>query len=277
LAAKPKNSEDLSQATKDRLLADLKKYTIAGIQPEFVDINVLYVELDSTVYYNSNFIGSASDLKAQITQSLETYSRSSDLNKFGGRFKYSKALRLIDVTNTAITSNITKVRIRRNVGVLIDQPTQYLICFENRFAAHSEAKLKNIRTTGFTLRGFNSICYVGDKPNSNLETGILYVFTLDGEKELVISENIGTIDYIAGEINIDNIEVTSTVLPNNIIEIEATPYSNDIIAKKSIYLELDVGKSDISVVRDIISSGENTSGSRFTPESSFITETNIRS
>jgi hypothetical protein len=277
LAAKPKNSEYLSQATKDRLLADLKKYTIAGIQPEFVDINVLYVELDSTVYYNSNFIGSASDLKAQITQSLETYSRSSDLNKFGGRFKYSKALRLIDVTNTAITSNITKVRIRRNVGVLIDQPTQYLICFENRFAAHSEAKLKNIRTTGFTLRGFNSICYVGDKPNSNLETGILYVFTLDGEKELVISENIGTIDYIAGEINIDNIEVTSTVLPNNIIEIEATPYSNDIIAKKSIYLELDVGKSDISVVRDIISSGENTSGSRFTPESSFITETNIRS
>lgn len=274
LAAKPKNSEYLSQATKDRLIADLKKYTIAGIQPEFVDVNVLYVELDSTVYYNSNFIGSPDDLKAQVINSLQKYSESTDLNKFGGRFKYSKTLRLIDVTSNAITSNITKVRIRRNVGVLINQPTQYLVCFENRFSAYPN--INNIRSTGFTLKDIDGICFIGDRPNSNLTSGILYAFSLDGENEVIKSENIGTVDYVTGEINIDNIEVTSTVLPNNIIEIEANPYSNDVIAKKSIYLKLDISKSDISVVRDIISSGENTSGSRFSPESSYFTETKIR-
>jgi hypothetical protein len=83
---------------------------------------------------------------------------------------------------------------------------------------------------------------------------------------------------MTGEINIDNITVSSTVLSNNIIEVEATPYSNDVIAKKSIYLTLDVGRSKLSLVKDIISSGENSSGSRFEPESSYLTtETKIRS
>jgi hypothetical protein len=88
---------------------------------------------------------------------------------------------------------------------------------------------------------------------------------------------VGVVNYITGEINIDNINVSSTALPNNIIEIEATPYSNDVIAKKSIYLKLDIGKSNLSMVKDIITSGENASGSRFEPESSYPTGTKIRS
>lgn len=89
-------------------------------------------------------------------------------------------------------------------------------------------------------------------------------------------QNVGTINYTTGEINIDNINVTSTVLPNNIIEIDAIPHSNDVIAKKSIYLKLDIGRSVISPVKDIISSGENVSGSRFTPESSYFSDSKIR-
>lgn len=134
LAVKPKNSEYLSEATKENILTSLKKYTIAGIKPEFVDVNVLYVELESTVYYNSNFVGSVDTLKTQVTNSLNMFSNSVDLNKFGGRFKYSKCLRIIDATNNAITSNITRVKIRRNVGVILNQPTQYRVCFENRFS-----------------------------------------------------------------------------------------------------------------------------------------------
>jgi hypothetical protein len=274
IAAKPKNSEYLSEASKESLISSLKKYTIAGIKVEFVDINVLYVELDSTIYYNSNFIGSESDLKTQIINSLQTYSNSTDLNKFGGRFKYSKSIRLIDVTNSAITSNITKVKIRRNVGALLNSPTQYRICFENRFNVNSSGT--NIRTTGFFVNGVSEMVYIGDLPNSDLKTGKLYLFSLNGNTEIIQSKNIGLINYITGEINIDNINVSSTDLVNNIIQIEATPYSNDIIAKKSIYLKLDIGSSSFSMVKDIISSGENSSGSRFTPESSYFTGNKIR-
>ena len=274
VAAKPKNSDYLSQQTKDSILNSLKKYSIAGIQVSFVDVNVLYVELDSTIYYNSNFIGSSSDLKSQISSSLQTYADSTDLNKFGGRFKYSKTLRIIDTTNTSITSNITKVKIRRNVGVILNEPTQYLICYENRFVASPLGY--NIRSSGFYIKGNARQVYLSDSPNADLKTGKLYLFSLDGPTETTEQQSVGVVNYITGEINIDNINVSSTALPNNIIEIEATPYSNDVIAKKSIYLKLDIGKSNLNMVKDIITSGENASGSRFEPESSYPTGTKIR-
>lgn len=273
LAIKPKNSDYLSEFTKQTILNSLKQYSVVGTKINFVDINVLYVELDSTVYYNSNLINSVSDLEAQIYASLNTYSASSDLNKFGGRFKYSKVLRVIDSTSDSITSNITKVKMRRNLGVLYE-PTNYEICFENRFNASPNGF--NIRTTGFTIQGNTNVVYITDKPNEDLKTGNLYLFTLENNKVVIQANTVGNVDYISGEINIDNINVSSTLVPNNVIEIEATPYSNDIIAKKSVYLKLDMGNSNISLLKDIISSGENSSGSRFSPESSYTTESKIR-
>jgi hypothetical protein len=274
IAAKPKNSDYLSEATKESILNSLKKYSVAGIKPEFVDINVVYVELDSTVYYNANYIGSVSDLQTQITNSLTTYSNSTDLNKFGGRFKYSKALRVIDATNNSITSNITKVKIRRNVGTILNDPTKYYVCFENRF--HTDEGGYNIRSSGFYVKGIPDIVYISDSPNSDMKTGRLFLFSLSAGQVTVQSNNIGTVDYVNGILNIDNINVSSTLKPNNIIQIEATPYSNDIIAKKSVYLKLDIGESIISLEKDIVSSGENASGSRFTPESSYLSGTKIR-
>lgn len=273
VAAKPKNAEYLSQSTKESIIQSLKKYTVAGIEVNFVDVNVVYVELDSVVYYNSNFVGSVSDLSAKVTSSLQKYSQSTDLNKFGGRFKYSKCLRVIDATSNSITSNITKVKIRRDVGVIIDKPTQYKVCFENSFAVWPREH--NIRSTGFRVNGIDSIVYIGDAVK-NLSEGTLFLFSLVGDELITRQQNVGRINYTTGEINIDNINVSSTVLPNNIIELEATPLSNDIIAKKSVYLKLDIGKSKINLVKDLISSGENASGSVFTPEQSFSTRNIIR-
>lgn len=275
LAVKPKNADYLSESTKETLLQNLKKYSVAGIQPEFVDINVLYVELDSSVYFNTNLVNSVGDLKTKIVNSLESYSTTTDLSKFGGRFKYSKVTSVIDSTSNAITSNITKIKIRRDVGVILNESTQYLICFENRFNVTNQSF--NIRSTGFRINGDRDIVYISDTPNPDLVKGKLFLFSLDDNNNVVTkAKNIGDVNYTTGEINIDNINVSSTLLPNNIIEIEALPYSNDIIAKKSIYLKLDVGKSKISMVKDLISSGENVSGSRFIAEPSYFSEEKIR-
>jgi hypothetical protein len=273
VAAKPKNSEFLSQSTKDSLIRSLKKYTVAGIELNFVDINVVYVELYSVVYYNSNFVGSVDDLKTKVVNSLQKYADSPDLNKFGGRFKYSKCLRVIDTTSNAITSNITKINIRRNVEAIINQSTQYRICFENSFAIWP--KTNNIRSTGFKVNGIDSIVYLSDSVKNSTE-GTLYLFSIQNDEQIIEQQNVGRVNYSTGEINIDNINVSSTLLSNNLIQIEATPLSNDVIAKKSIYLKLDIGESNINLVKDVIASGENTSGSGFTPEQSYSTRNIIR-
>ena len=105
----------VSDFNKSQILSKLKQYTVSGINQKIVDLKVLYVEVNSAVYYNTNKISSADSLRTKVINSLTDYSSSVDLNKFGGRFKYSKVQQIIDNTDTAITSNITKIIIRRDL------------------------------------------------------------------------------------------------------------------------------------------------------------------
>ena len=129
ITIKPKNGEFVSDFDKTQILTKLKSYSLTGINQKIVDLQVLYVEIESFIYYDSTKISSVNDLKSNITSALTTYSKSGDVNKFGGRFKYSKVLNVVDNIDKAITSNITRVRIRRNLNALVNQFAQYELCF----------------------------------------------------------------------------------------------------------------------------------------------------
>ena len=73
------------------------------------------MELDTSVYYNTNATSDATELITSVTRTLTTYSNSSDINAFGGRFKYSKIVGLIDDSARGVTSNITRVKMRRDI------------------------------------------------------------------------------------------------------------------------------------------------------------------
>ena len=125
IAAKPRNGNFLADSTKTSLLKSLKSYSVAGIVPSFIDLKFLYVELDSYIYYNTNFVGDSNSLRTKVTNAVQQYAKSGELNKFGGRFKYSKMTSVIDSVDDSITSNITNVLIRRNLKALANVFTQY--------------------------------------------------------------------------------------------------------------------------------------------------------
>jgi hypothetical protein len=202
---------------------------------------------------------------------LTTYANSIDLNKFGGRFKYSKILQVIDNTDISITSNITKVRIRRDLKVLLNQFTQYELCFGNKFHIKSEGY--NIKSTGFTINNDPNTVYFTDIPNSDNKTGVLSIIRSTNSSppqensSVTVIKSAGTINYETGEIMINTININSTLLPNNIIQIQAYPESNDVIGLKDLYLVFDISKSQINMVKDVIASGEDISGVVFTKDS----------
>ena len=268
ITIKPKNGEFLSDVAKDAIKNDLKKYTIAGIKQEFLDLKYLYVEYDSTVSYDPSFVSNEEDLHSRIIKSIESYSRSSDINSFGGRLKYSKLLSQIDQVDRGITSNITKIVMRRNMVPAYNALANYELCYANQF--HADLEGFNIRSTGFTLDGVEGTIYLTDLPNSDGKTGVVKFFRLvDGVVEYV-NEDVGKVDYVKGEIIVYPVTITSTVLENR-IEIEVTPESNDIIAKENLYVVLDTtGKSILTLKEDLISSGSNKSGVTYNPPSSFI-------
>ena len=274
ISVKPRNGDFLSDQTKRDLIQKLKSYAVAGIVPEFIDLKYLYVEIQTSAYYNTNLSNDPNNLKTSISNALTQYSRSIDVNKFGGRFKYSKAVSLIDSVNSSITSNITRVLIRRNLIAEISKFAQYEVCFGNMF--HVQEKSYNVVSTGFTIQGVVGTVYLADE-SIDRDKGRIFFFTYtEGGTPVVIKKNAGTVDYMHGEILIDTVNILSTVIANNVIEIQAIPHSNDVVGLNDLYVKFDMSNTNINVVQDLIASGENTSGSRFVHVHSYYTPTYTR-
>ena len=269
ITIKPKNGEFVSDFDKNSILSDLKNYSLTGINQKILDLKILYVEADANVYYNTAKVENVGTLQTNVVEGLTTYANSIDLNKFGGRFKYSKVLTVIDNINDAITSNITKIKIRRNLNALINQYAQYELCFGNQFNVNSAGL--NIKSTGFKIIGITDTVYLTDTPNSDLKTGIISIVKQDQSdgSRVTVVEEAGTVDYIKGEINLTTINITSTARPNSIIEVQAFPESNDIIGLQDLYLKFSISSSTINMVKDTITSGDQISGVGFKVTSSY--------
>ncbi len=270
ISIKPKNGTFVSDFDKTQIKNNLKKYAVAGINNEIVDLKILYVELNTNVYYNPAQVGSDADLKTNILSSLNTYSKNVEINKFGGRFKYSKINQLIDRVDNAITSNITKVIIRRDLKALLNQFAQYELCFGNRFNINPSGY--NIKSTAFNINGTSDVAYLTDVPSKdaagNLDgsmRGTISIVTKnDKDQETVLVKDAGGVDYKKGEIILNSVNITSTERDNDIIEVQAFPESNDVIGLKDLYVSFDTSNTTINMVKDVIASGEDLSGVVFT-------------
>ena len=270
ISIKPKNGSFLSQITKDDISRQLKQYSIAGIKPEIIDLKYLYVEVDTSVYYNTNATSDAAELITAVTKTLTTYSNSSDINAFGGRFKYSKVVGLIDDAARGVTSNITRVKMRRDIVPEINTFATYELCYGNAF--YDQPNGYGVRSTGFTVSGIDGTLYLGDIPTAGTTVGKLVFFKLVNNLPLIVKNDAGTVDYVHGEINLDVVNITGASLASGVIEVEAIPDSNDVIALKDLYLQLDVSNSTVKALPDVVSSGENTSATSYVTTSSYASE-----
>ena len=271
ISIKPYNDRYLSNLIKDNIKRKLLKYSVAGIVPQVVDLKYLYVETISNVYYNPNLAPSANNVKTAVSSNIDTYADSTELNKFGARFKYSQYGTIIDESHSSITSNITTVTMRRDLRAVVNTFADYEICYGNRFHISNESGY-NIKSSGFSVSGFSGTVYLGDIPNDDGKTGIINLFRLDSPTQpQIVRRNVGTIDYIKGEILLNPINILSTVINRGtpLVEIEAVPYSNDVIGLQDLYLQLDTNKVVIHMWTDEISSGAQVSGTDHQVSSSY--------
>lgn len=270
-AIKPKNSNYLSTFAKRQILEKLKSYSIAGIVIELIDLKYLNVETTSSIYYNSSYVGDVDALRTRVSNSLLEYSKTIDVNKFGGRFKFSKIVSLIDQSDPAIISNITKVKMVRNLKVNKNVYTQYELCFGNKF--HLDANGYNIKSTAFNVSGIEGNLYFSDIPESSTE-GRLFIFkVLPQNQILIIKRNAGKVYYSTGEIIIDTISISNTQRDENIVEFEISPDSNDVIGKQDLYIHYATNNSEITMILDTITSGYSNSGSTYISTSSYPSTT----
>jgi len=227
------------------------------------------------VYYNSNLVGGPETVKSSVSANIEKYADSSELNKFGSRLKYSKLLGIIDNSHDSIVSNITNLEIRRDMKPLFNQFTEYEVCYGNALFVRDRNGY-NVRSSGFRVSGIAETLYLSDKPAADLKTGSIFLFRLNSDLEPVrVAGNVGTIDYVKGEILLTSINIISTVVtdPDQVIEISVPPASNDVIGKQDLYIQLDNSNSTITTIVDPITSGSDVSGSSYKSSQSYFSNT----
>ena len=272
ISIKPINGPFVSNQIKDNIKSSLRKYSVAGIVPEIIDLKYLYLETDTTAYYNSNSTFEANTIKDVILSNIRNYTNSKELNKYGARFKYSKYLKIIDDSNSAVTSNITKVIMRRDLGVVLNTFADYEICYGNQFHIKTQSGY-NIKSSGFNIAGVNDTLYLTDIPNSNGLTGNIFFFKLQSSTQpVIVKRNVGIIDYVKGEIKLYPVNIISTSkssFSRPIIEISVIPKSNDVIGLQDLYLQLDINNITLNMLSDEISSGSDISGSSYKFTSSY--------
>ena len=273
ISIKPRTGDFLPNLIKENIKLKLKQYAVAGIVPEILDLKYLYLEVISNVYYNSNLAPSASNISSIVQSNALKYAESTELNKYGARFKYSKFLKIIDDSHDAVTSNITRIQMRRDLRVVLNSFAEYSIGFGNQFHINSMNGY-NIKSTAFRVSGISEEVYISDIPDTNRSTGSIFMFTVPNISSVnptIIKRGIGRIDYIKGIVTLNPINVTSAKIKDgqSIIQISTTPQSNDVIGLQDLYLQLDINNSIFEMVIDEISSGLDPSASNYIVTSSY--------
>ena len=281
ISIKPRTGDFLPNLLKENIRTKLKKYAVAGIVPEILDLKYLYIEVDSKIYYNSNLTTNAASVSSIVQNNALKYSESSEMNKYGARFKYSKFLNIIDQSDEAVTSNITTVSIRRDLRIVLNTFAEYSIGFGNEFHIKSMSGY-NIKSSPFKVSGVPEDVYVSDIPNTNRNNGSLFLFTVPNTSSTtptIIRRNIGTIDYKNGVITLNPINIVSGKLKDGqtIMELSACPASNDVVGLQDLYLQLDISTSTFETVIDDVSSGLDPAASNYIVTSSYQNGNLVRS
>ena len=275
ISIKPRNGDFVSQGIKENIKRQLRKYSVTGIVPEILDLKYLYIVTDSKVYYNSRAITDVAAVSTTIQNNIQAYADSSELNKYGTRFKYSKFLGIIDQSHQSITSNLTSIQMRRDVRLATNQFAEYAIDFGNHMHVQSLSGY-NIKSSPFRVLDITDDVYLFDEPNDT-KTGVISLYSLQAPGSttpVVRRRNVGAIDYMTGRITLNPINITSGKNKDGlqIMEIFAVPHSNDVIGLQDLYLQLD--SSSVQMIVDDISSGSDPSGSTYRSSSSYVNVNN---
>ena len=246
IVLKPKDASYLTSLTKNQIISDLKKYVIASVEPQIIDPSVLYVEMNSKIYYNGSVTDQTpSNIRDKAISAVQTYINISDTEKFNGKFRYSKFVGVIDDADNSINSNLTSVTMRKDFYPSLNSTFYYEVCFQNAFDEDCDDPV--LSSTGFRVTEYpNFDVYVEDR---NKKIVLYRLDSVTGEK-VVLDSDIGDIDYVKGELKMYALTIIKGSFFDNRISLRVKPLSNDIKAMREVYLDVDVANSSFTAYKE---------------------------
>lgn len=240
---KPNSGSVLSTFTKQQIVDGLRDYCVASVTPEILDASVVYIEIDSKIYYNTKRTTQfPEEIRAKVISAVDEYTKLSGTEKFNGKFRYSKYVGVIDETDPSINSNTTTITLRKDFYPTLNSTFYYELCFQNEFADSCDGPV--IQSTGFKVTEYpNYVVYFEDRD------GKIVLYRLDPAtgRKVVLKDDLGTVDYVEGEIKLYDVTIIFGSFFDNRIQVRVQPAKNDINAERSLYLDVDITSSKFTV------------------------------
>ena len=274
ISIKAKSGSNLTQITKDSIVQSLKSYAVASVTPVVIDPETTYITLTTTFKYDSSLTTKdVSTLQTNVLNAITNYNTNT-LENFTGMFRYSEALKTIDSADTAILSNITKVKMYKYITPTLSSALKYTLSFNNAFynphSEHNKSAGGIVSSTGFKINDDSSTNehFLDDDGAGNIR-----VYYLSGTTRIYTSSAYGTIDYTSGEIILTSANITSISnvdgATSTQIRVTVQPDSNDIVPVRNQVLSIDTTNSSFTGSIDEIESGSSQAGTSYTTTSSY--------
>jgi len=268
IAVKAPGGSSLTNTTKLDIVNKLKPYNVASVRPEIVDpITTSVLLVVNAKFDKKSTVKTADTLRSEIESAITDYN-SNTLTAFDGVFRYSKLTGLVDDVDSSILSNITTVKMRKSFTPTIASSTKYNIYFRNAIYNPHSGHESVLSSTGFKVSGNDNEMFLDDDGMGNVR-----VYYLVSGIKTVHNATQGTIDYSTGEIIINSLSIASISdirgATSKVVEITATPSSNDIVPVRDQILEIDIANSIINVSEDTFVGGSSEAGVGYTTTSSY--------
>ncbi len=265
VAIKPTSGSVLTDAAKT-LIKDtiLKKRNVVGITPEIIDPDYLYLKINSTVKYDSGLTtNSSSVLKSTVTTAV---------TDFGVTNLYSNLIKAIDEAEVSIKSNQTSIVIKRYLYPLLGSSAAYTLPFSNQVYHPANEFWGAVTSSEFSYNDSVNTLWAGCKLQD--ANGVVQVYRRSGEARIVVNNNVGTITYLTGKLELKSFQPVSigsdTTGNTTPMEVFITPGSSDILPLREQIILIESTDVNITMLDDA-GTGTYVKGSISTTDGSTLT------
>ncbi len=232
ISLKPKDGKYISDTMKDEIIKNyLKGKSVMPVSHRIVDPEYLYIDVNTVFKYNNKLTTkSADELIKLVEESIREYNKTT-IEKFKAAFAYSPFTTFIDSIDTSIISNLTSIKIKKQIDVYINQTTTYQVNLLNSIVKGTVSS--NYFKYGELNNAPTDKYYLTDDENGNINL----MKTSLGNKIVTVKESIGKVNYETGIIDI--VDFTPTELIDNSITIAAEPVIKDITTVRNNIISID--------------------------------------
>lgn len=245
ISLKPFDGYTITEATKANLNTQiLRSKKVLAIQPEFVDPEYFYLNLNVNIQYNtSSTTLSSNQITSQVTTTINNYFNN-ELKKFDKDFNKSKLIKQILDTNSSISTVLITVKVQKRYNLTLNTVNSFTgedsIQFNNKITPGSVSSSRfNVLSGGSTVL-VRAVDIPDSMPPNPEGTGTLRLVRVSNGQ--TVDNNFGTVNYSTGSIAIN--QFTPVSFPTGIRNLRITASIQELSHNIQVFRNQIIVKDD---------------------------------